>query len=172
MNVVWPPPATKYSVVVRAAEALGISEYDFFRLAFRRWSGREADSQALEQAFVAYMFHQTVPPWVRHLSRDVLEHLDAGTLDPEFFGVAGFKRRYPLPRLGRFSWRLMAGVMVILFLMSLDTTYVRNPSVPIGCPGATGSMFFDRLAQFFKGEPDRACPAPPEGIADDRPRRR
>ncbi|MFQ5764974.1 MAG: hypothetical protein ACE5GT_08605 [Rhodospirillales bacterium] len=169
MNVVWPPPATKCSVVVRAAEALGISEYDFFRLAFRRWSGREADNHALEQAFVAYMFHQSVPAWVRHLSREVLEQLDTGTLDPEAFGVSGFKRRYPLPRLGRFSWRLMAGVMVILLLMSLDTTYVRNPSVPMGCPGATGSMFFDRLAQFFKGGPNHACPALPESIRDDRP---
>lgn len=158
MNMMWPPAPSDCGAVVCAAEALGIREYDFFRLAFRRWSGGEPDGKALERTFVAYMFHQRVPPCVRHLSREVLQLKESGTLRPGAFGVAAFERRQPLPRLGRFSWRLVAGAIVILFLMSLDVSYMRDRSIPLGCPGATGSMFFDRLAGFFKGGAERACP--------------
>ena len=158
MSVMWRPPPSDCGAVVTAAEALGIREYDFFRLAFRRWSGREPDGKALERTFVAYMFHQRVPSCVRHLSREVLQLKGSGTLRPGAFGVAAFERRQPLPRLGRFSWGLVAGAIVVLFLMSLDVSYMRDRSIPLGCPGATGSMFFDRLAGFFKGGPERACP--------------
>ncbi len=158
MNMMWPPAPADCGAVATAAEALGIREYDFFRLAFRRWSGREPGGKALEGTFVAYMFHQRVPACVRHLSREVLQLKGSGTLRPGAFGVAAFERRQPLPRLGRFSWRLAAGAIVVLFLMSLDVSYMRDRSIPLGCPGATGSMFFDQLADFFKGRPERACP--------------
>ncbi len=158
MNMMGPPPPSDCGAVAAAAEALGIGEYDFFRLAFRRWSGREPQGKALEGIFVAYMFHQRVPPCVRHLGREVLKLKGSGALDPAAFGLAAFERRQPLPRLGRFSWRLAAGAMVVLFLMSLDVSYMRDRSIPLGCPGATGSMFFDRLGAFFGGAPERACP--------------
>ncbi len=158
MNMMWPPAPSDGGAVATAAEALGIGEYDLFRLAFRRWSGREPDGKALERTFVAYMFHQRVPACVRHLSRDVLHLKGSGTLDPGAFGIGGFTRRQPLPRLGRFSWRLVAGAIVVLFLMSLDVSYMRDRSSPLGCPGATGSMFFDQLGAFFIGGTERACP--------------
>ncbi len=158
MNMMWPPAPSDCGAVVEAAEALGIREYDFFRLAFRRWSGREPDEKAVERAFVAYMFHQRVPACVRHLGREVLQLKGSGTLDPGAFGIGGFTRRQPLPRLGRFSWRLMAAAIFVLFLMSLDVSYMRDRSIPLGCPGATGSMFFDRLAVIFIGDSDLACP--------------
>ena len=97
------PIPSDCDAVVEAAEALVIREYDFFRLAFRRWSGREPEEKALERAFIAYMFHQRVPACVRHLSRDVLHLKASGTLDPGAFGIGGFTRRQPLLRLGRFS---------------------------------------------------------------------
>ncbi len=104
------------------------------------------------------MFHQHVPPCVRHLGREVLQMKGSGTLRPGAFGVTAFEGRQPLPRLGRFSWRLAAGAIVVLFLMSLDVSYMRDRSIPLGCAGATGSMFFDRLGAFFIGRPERACP--------------
>lgn len=158
MGVIWHPAPSDCGAVVTAAEELGICEYDFFRLAFRRWSGREPDGKALERTFVAYMFHQHMPPCVRHLSREILQLKGSGTLDPGAFGIAAFERRQPLPRLGRFSWRLVAGAIIVLFLMSLDVSYMRDRSIPLGCPGATGSMFFDQLGAFFIGGPERACP--------------
>ena len=158
MNMMWPPAPSDCGAVVEAAEALAIREYDFFRLAFRRWSGREPEKKAMERVFVAYMFHQRVPACVRHLSRDVLNLKASGTLDPDAFGIGGFTRRQPLLRLGRFSWRLLAAAIVVLFLMSLDVSYMRDRSIPLGCPGATGSMFFDRLAGIFISDSDLACP--------------
>ncbi len=98
MNMMWPPAPADGGAVATAAEALGIREYDLFRLAFRRWSGREPDGNALERTFVAYMFHQRVPPCVRHLSREILQLKGSGTLRPGAFGVAAFERRQPLPR--------------------------------------------------------------------------
>ncbi len=158
MSAMWHPAPSDCGAVVTAAEALGIGDYDFFRLGFRRWSGREPDGKALERTFVTYMFHQRVPACVRHLSREVLQLKGSGTLDPGAFSIAAFERRQPLPRLGRFSWRLAAGAIVVLFLMSLDVSYMRDRSIPLGCPGGTGSMFFDRLAGFFNGGAERACP--------------
>ena len=58
MNMMWPPAPSDCGAVVTAAEALGIGEYDFFRLGFRRWSGHEPDGKALERTFAAYY----VPP--------------------------------------------------------------------------------------------------------------
>ena len=170
MSVMWRPPPSDCGAVVTAAEALGIREYDFFRLAFRRWSGREPDGKALERTFVAYMFHQRVPTCVRHLSREVLQLKGSDTLRPGAFGVAAFERRQPLPRLGRFSWRLVAGAIIILFLMSLDVSYMRDRSIPLGCPGATGSLFFDRLGAFFIGETERACPEFAYPATEDAPK--
>ena len=149
MNMMGSPTPSDCDAVVEAAEALVIREYDFFRLAFRRWSGREPEEKAMERTFVAYMFHQRVPACVRHLSRDVLHLKASGALDPGAFGIGGFTRRQPLLRLGRFSWRLVAAAIVVLYLMSLDVSYMLDRSIPLGCPGATGSMFVDRLAWIF-----------------------
>ena len=157
MNMIWLPAPTGCGSVVKAAEALGISEYDFFRLAYRRWSGHEAFGDVLEQTFVDYMFHRRVPMWVRHLSREVLELRDADCLDPQDFDIDDLQRRQPIPRLGRFSWRLVAAAIFLIFLMSMDTTYMKDPAAPVGCPGATGSMFFDRLAGMFKQRSNLSC---------------
>ena len=102
MSVIWRPAPADCGAVAAAAEALGIGEYDFFRLAFRRWSGREPDGKTLERTFVAYMFHQRVPPCVRHLGREVLQLKGSGTLRLGAFGIAAFERRQPLPRLAGF----------------------------------------------------------------------
>ena len=115
MNMMWRPPPADCGAVAAAAEALGIGEYDFFRLGFRRWSGREPGGKALERTFAAYMFHQRVPPCVRHLSREVLKLQGSGTLDPGAFGLAAFERRQPLPRLGRFPGVLPRGRSLSFF---------------------------------------------------------
>lgn len=159
MNAIWAPPPPDAQAVAEAAEALAISEFDFFRLAFRRWCGREADDSTLEKAFVAYMFEQTAPHWARHLCREVLRRRRDGTLDPEAFGIDGLRRRQPLPRLGRFSWSMMAGMILIVLLMSFDTTYVRHRDFPMGCPGYSGSKFLDRYVGVLIRGRDTDCPA-------------
>jgi hypothetical protein len=158
MNAIRTPSSSDAMAIAAAAEGLGISEFDFFRVAYRRWCGREADDSTLERVFVAYMFQQSTPHWVRHLSREVLQQSRTGRLDPDAFGVAGLRRRAPLPRLGRFSWKMMALMLLIVFLMSLETTYVKNRSLPVGCPGFSGSVFLDSyFGPWFKKR-DTVCP--------------
>jgi hypothetical protein len=158
MNAIRSPSSSDATAVTAAAEGLGISEFDFFRVAYRRWCGREPDETKLEKIFVAYIFHRSTPHWVRHLSREVLQRRRAGRLDPEAFGVAGFTRRMPMPRLGRFSWQMMALMLVIVFLMSLETTYVKDRTIPAGCPGTSGSIFLDRFAGWIFKDDDVVCP--------------
>jgi|GEM_PF-1280982 len=158
MNAIGTPPPTDSYAIAAAAEGLGISEFDFFRLAYRRWSGRDADESALEKIFVAYMFRQSAPHWARHLSREVLRQRRIGRLDPDAFGIADLGRRVPAPRLGRFSWSMMALMILLLLLMSLDTTYVKDRSLPVGCPGFSGSVFLDSyFGPWFKKR-DVVCP--------------
>ena len=63
MNFIFASESSDLGDVVEAAEALGISEYDFFCLAYRRWSGHEPEEKELEGTFVTYMFHQNIPHW-------------------------------------------------------------------------------------------------------------
>ena len=159
MNAVRIPSSSDAAAIAVAAEGLGISEFDFFRVAHRRWCGREADDTTLEKIFVAYMFQQPAPHWVRHLCREVLRQMRTDRLDPEAFGVTGLKRRVPMPRLGRFSWSMMALMILFLMLMSLDTTYVKDRNLPVGCPGFSGSIFLDSyFGPWFKKQ-DVICPS-------------
>jgi len=158
MDVVWAPPSPDPRAIVAASEALGISEFDFFRLAFKRWSGREPDESTLERTFVAYMFEQKAPHWARHLSREILRRRHDGTLDPAAFDISGLRRRPPLPRLGRFSWSIVALTLLIVFLMSLETTYIKDRSIPPGCPGSSGSIFLDRFAGWIFKPTAAVCP--------------
>ena len=105
MKVFCPPEDTGLDDVIKSAEALGISEYDFFDLSYRRWFCQEPNDKALEQAFVDYMFHQNVPPWVRHLTRQVLARQKRGRLNVASFGALDYRRKQPLPRY----WRVHLG---------------------------------------------------------------
>ena len=99
--------------VVAAAYALRISEFDLFRLAYRRWHGREAAEKGLERVFVAYMFRCAVPPWVRHFCRQVLAEAREGRLERDAFGAGRVPRREPLVAYRR---EFVGLTMVVLFL--------------------------------------------------------
>jgi hypothetical protein len=86
--------------VARAARLLQIREIDLFHLAWRRWHGAAGPERTIERHFVAYMFHQRVPPWVRHLCRQVLAAAATGGLDRAAFGAAALPRREPPPAVG------------------------------------------------------------------------
>jgi hypothetical protein len=143
--------------VIDAAQALHIREFDLFRAAFRQWWGREADDKALEGVFVAYMFHQVVPPWVRHFCRRVLEMQRQGRLDLEALGVAGFRRTEKPPPLGGLYVALTSIAALILYLMILTTTYDPLTSAPIGCSGGPGLKFFSDIAHAFADKPPPEC---------------
>ena len=76
------------AMVQRAAGLLQIPEFDFFRLAYRRWHGRSARDRELEPGFMRYLLGRRVPPWARHLAREVHERDQERSLVPRDYGVA------------------------------------------------------------------------------------
>jgi len=73
--------------VLDAAAILDITEYDLFDLAYDRWHGERAEEAVLERFFVAYMFNDVVPIWVRHFARLVQRLNSRGELDRRALGV-------------------------------------------------------------------------------------
>jgi hypothetical protein len=60
------------SEVIEAAAMLDTTEFDIFRRAYSSWFGEKADDGTIEGFFVAYMFKEQVPVWVRHYTRPLL----------------------------------------------------------------------------------------------------
>ena len=143
--------------VIQAAGALRLKEFDFFRLAYRRWWGREAQEKALERTFAAYMFHEVVPPWVRHLTREVLRCTATGTLNPESLGATLYRRLEPTPPLGRLYVAATAALTLVLFLLIFAV-----PSDPAGrdvaaCPGAIVSKSMENWVYAIAGRRPPPC---------------
>jgi len=73
--------------VLEAAALLEVTEFEFFRIAYRRWFAADIGDDGLERYYLPYMFKRRVPPWVRHLAREVIERAEADGLDPKDYGV-------------------------------------------------------------------------------------
>jgi hypothetical protein len=73
--------------VLEAAALLEVTEFELFRIAYRRWFGADIRDRELERFYLPYMFHGRVPPWVRQLTRAVIADAEAETLDPRSYGV-------------------------------------------------------------------------------------
>ena len=157
MNVICPREPPDLRDVIMAAEALSISEYDFFRLAFRRWSGHEPEDKALERVFVDYMFYQAVPYWVRHLAREANARAVEGRLDPAQFGALEYRRRLPPPRHGRLCIGFVAAATVLYSVALMDVTYDLQTSAPMPCYGGPGFKIISELAHAVSGKRPPSC---------------
>ncbi|MBK8908623.1 MAG: hypothetical protein IPM60_12175 [Rhodospirillales bacterium] len=149
--------------VCAAARALDLKEFDYFRLAYRRWFGQQPHEHALEATFVDYMLRQVVPPWVRHLNRIVLEQHGDGSLDPEALGAGRYRDRMRCHPRGRLYVSLMMAAWLVLFsTLLLD---VSRPSAPVamqpGCSETSGSPFFDSWVRMIAGKDAAPCTRPP-----------
>jgi hypothetical protein len=60
------------SEVIEVAAMLDTTEFDIFRKAYASWFGEAANDDKIEGFFVAYMFKEQVPLWVRHFTRPLL----------------------------------------------------------------------------------------------------
>jgi len=103
-----------------AAAALEVTEFRFFELAFEDWHGRRASQPLIEKHFVAYMFAERVPTWVRQFARKVLKLAASGELDPAQFGI--FKR-LPSGRMIRLGKVYALIILVLSALILLLTVY-------------------------------------------------
>ena len=146
--------------VVQASEALGLREFDLFRLAHFRWFGHDATEKAIEAAFADYMFQEQVPPWVRHLCRDILTRQSLDLLDPVELGVDRFRRRDKVPRVGRLFLAIAAILMLIVYISILTTPLGPDDAA---CPNSAGNRFMEQWAYLLQGKPLPPCytePAP------------
>lgn len=70
-----------------AAALLRVPEFSFFRLAYQRWFGETPKDTEIEPHFMLYLYRRRVPPWVRHLARQVTARSREGAIDPREFGA-------------------------------------------------------------------------------------
>lgn len=150
-------PARDGRAVGAAAEALSIREFDLFHLAYARWWGREPEPAWIEKVFVAYMFHQVVPPWVRHFAREVMQRKRAGTLDAEALGAARFRTVEPPPSLGGMSLAATFIVAFFAYLMIAGSTTATDSARPMGCDAGPGLRFFETVASQIANRPLPGC---------------
>ena len=103
-----------------AAAQLGIAEFRMFHIAYRQWYGCEADEKTIERYFIQYMFHDTVPFWVRHFSQRVRDLDRRGRLDPAEFGIARPKATTRQINRGRvFALGLVTAMVTLVLLAEL-----------------------------------------------------
>lgn len=100
--------------VLDAAAVLEVTEFRLFELAFTDWYGKRARETVIERYFVAYMFADRIPSWVRHFSRKIMTLYNQGRLDPKNFGVFP---RLPSARM-RLAAKIYAAVLLIIFLLA------------------------------------------------------
>ena len=149
---------TDCHAIAEAAQALGLKEFDFFRLAYRRWFGRQPDEKQLETFFVAYMFGRVVPSWARHLGRQVVDQRRNGTLDPESLGAGRYRDRVTRHPKGPIYFAGVMAIWLVLFSMLLGTRYDPETSAPPPmCTGTTGAYAFEAWANLIAGRPAPPC---------------
>jgi hypothetical protein len=151
--------STDAEQVLGCAAALGVREFDLFRLADEWWHGRARPEKSLERAFVAYMFTGTAPSWVRQFCRVVLSDKAAGRLEPGRFGVSPRQPRPPPTRVGRLYVAATACVFFVFYAMLLFHVSQPEPSAgPLSCQGGgPGLAYFERLATQLGGRDLPKC---------------
>jgi hypothetical protein len=125
-----------------AAGRLEVGEFELFRLAHRRWHGREAEGDALERAFSAYLRGRGTPFWVRHYAREVLR---AGPGDAP-------------PRHGRAILAAACAAFLLLSGLLLGTAPVPAEPKPLSCAGGgPGLVLLENFAYGFAGRARPPC---------------
>lgn len=107
--------------VLDAAAMLDITEYELFRLAYLRWYGSIPDDGKVEPHFVAYMFRNVVPPWVRHFARKVETLFHRGELDRHALGVG---RLATSPEMVSLGLRYTVGIAIVVAALVVLAEFV------------------------------------------------
>lgn len=146
--------------VLDATEILKVREIDLFRLAWHAWHGSPGEDRVIETAFVAYMFHKRVPPWVRKFARDTLDRAARGKLQPQPRGIVRRRHEPPLLVPGGLYVAIVFAIAVIFVVMLTGTTYDPMTSAPMPCEAGEGLKALARLAFELAGSPPPDCLAP------------
>lgn len=104
--------------VLNASALLEISEYDIFRLAYRRWYGEMPDERALERLFGAYLFSEVVPLWVTSFARLVEQQHRQGSLDRNALGITEVRQPGQMVYRGLLAIAAIVVVMTVLLVLA------------------------------------------------------
>jgi hypothetical protein len=104
--------------VAFASQALQISEFRLFCLAYSQWYGCDIPESELEYIFSEYMFEGIVPHWARHFARQVITRFEQGMLDPGEFNIECPKATEALRSAG-FGYSVILTVILIVFCVML-----------------------------------------------------
>ena len=141
-----------------AATALDLREIDLFRLAYRRWHGRDIRPGLLEHTFAEYMFHRRVPIWVRHFARQVFDNEASGSLDALALGAGRYKHRpAPPPKHAKFIVAVTLGATVLYSFVLMDIGTHPQAAAPLYCQGGAGFKFFTDMSYAFSGKKRPPC---------------
>jgi hypothetical protein len=144
--------------VVAASAVLGLREFDFFRLAYRRWFGEQPDPSVLESAFGAYMMTQRVPPWVRHLSRDVLNARRQGSLPAGAFGESAYRDRPVRHRHGPVYFSVFVVLWIAAFSLLVQIGFGAPSTAPSPvCTAAETNPVFATWLDIITGTAADPC---------------
>lgn len=107
--------------VLETAALLDTTEIEVFRKAYASWHGRSGAEREVEEAFVAYMFAEQVPLWVRHFTRPVVA-IGRKRADS---ALARHRRLRPPTSLhtklvGGLSMGAIIAVLIVLMLLSVQ----------------------------------------------------
>ena len=107
-------------LVREAAATLHLREFDLFRAAWLSWFGRVPDDKAVERVFVAYLFHQRVPHWLRHYARRAIQDRSTREITASLPGGADFTRQEPLiePGEGYLTALYIAAAIICVILLA------------------------------------------------------
>lgn len=105
-------------LVRHAARILRLKEFDLMRAAWQSWFGQTPDDKVVERIFVAYLFHQKVPHWLRHFARRVVRESERGSIDPRLLADGDYPRQEPLAEPGEgYVTAIYIAAVVIAFLV-------------------------------------------------------
>ncbi|HUT51645.1 MAG TPA: hypothetical protein VM325_20140 [Alphaproteobacteria bacterium] len=140
-------------LVMDAAAALDIREFDVFMLAYQRRFERDPLPDRIEDIFARYMFVQEAPAYVRQFAREALAQAQSGALDPAAFGVppkphAGPDRRGPL-----MVWGVL-GLTVSFCWLLIVTPADAGRDGRLFCDRGTGSAFIGTVARSISDRPN------------------
>lgn len=140
-------------LVMDAAAALDIREFDLFLLAYRRRFDREPLADRIEDIFATYMFSQEAPVYVRQFAREALEKASAGALDPAEFGVVPTPAAAPDRRGPLMFWGLLALTVSFCWLL-IVTPADAGRDGRLFCDRSGGSAFVAQVARSMSERPN------------------
>ncbi len=143
--------------VMDAAEILRVREIDLFRLAWHRWHGVRGNDRTIERAFVAYMFHRTVPPWVRHYAREVVADAERGRLPRPAHGIVRRRKEPEVAWPGPVYVGLVLAVTILFIAALTATPGAGGDALSVSCDGGPGLRFYAGFAHAFAGTPPPDC---------------